>query len=452
MDDVMVTSSALYVTLGADATPAMNETYGVPVGLPSDATEAQVAYARRLWQQWCDAMPSNPEDGSGDVEDFWEMAARLDAALHAGAPRVLVADVVHYETTNADGSDDDGSDVDWLTIQLEPGKLGIPELGPLRNLNGLGPVVRDVTLGQQPTDMVPTRPAREVESTVVEYPGTDPNTVVHYGPITRHAALWGTVGTQADNYPYTETFRRFSGRRVTVAGFNVPAPHAEVADVLATWAGDGVAAAVVKTVTAKHGIWRVPCSLDATVCRREFVNRADWMPIKFEGDPYAFLVQEHISMEFEYRFFVVDGRLVTGAGCVEEFTPLYADHTHSEVVFSSLMRQHRAYNLDAIEGDLLTTDPTPDDSEGESAMRMVKSKVTDEPDLLKLYVSFAERVVAAAVREDVFPRAYTMDVAWNPDRGEPVVIEFNGMTNSGLYASKPTCVTRALMTPKGSHV
>lgn len=54
------------------------------------------------------------------------------------------------------------------------------------------------------------------------------------------------------------------------------------------------------------------------------INRAFddfWIVYRYTGIADAFLVQSHVQMEFEHRFFIVDGVPVTGAARIAEALP-----------------------------------------------------------------------------------------------------------------------------------
>jgi hypothetical protein len=75
------------------ATPMIDEATELPMGLPANPTEEQLAYARRLHEQRRQIMPADEEDGHGDAEGHWEPqhgSTRRCAALHSGADRLLL--------------------------------------------------------------------------------------------------------------------------------------------------------------------------------------------------------------------------------------------------------------------------------------------------------------------------------------------------------------------------
>ena len=111
-------------------------------------------------------------------------------------------------------------------------------------------------------------------------------------------------------------------------------------------------------------------------------------------------------MEFETRFFVVDGVPVTGAGCVESHTPLDCEDRFDP-------------KMERIRGDGL---------------------IVSRADVMADHLAFAE--VVAAEFAAVGVRHFTLDVAAGVDG--PLVVELNSLLNSGLYASQPAAVIAAL--------
>ncbi len=118
-------------------------------------------------------------------------------------------------------------------------------------------------------------------------------------------------------------------------------------------------------------------------------------------------------MAYEYRFFAVGGRVVTGAGCIEERTPL--DHDPSDGPLDPWVRHIRGNGIQA-------------------GMDGVPQR---RPDIVDLMRPLAEEIAAEIGEPTSFDLA--LDIC-----GEPLLIEVNGLSNAGLYASDPRLVTAAL--------
>jgi hypothetical protein len=330
-----------------------------PMPEPDDVPDTDRArHLLLVWRQHMDPLSS---DGSGDREDFWEMAARLDAALSTGAARVWLAD-------------------------------------PRRDY------ATDTSTGAH-------RPVTDLYDLVAQ------GRMLHWGPLTRMTGLNRIVDTRANRYHRAGAFWDNAGRTCLLAGFR--ADGLEVGAAMSQLARAGHTEAVVKDTRPKHGLWRLPVADDDADNEEVLSEAAGWGMVHAEGLPDAFLVQEVVPMVYEYRVFIVDGRPVTGAGCIEEHTPLDAVEG---VPFSPLVRAGRVSADGAAEG---------------------VGPVLEQPRLVDRFVEFAARVAAQAEREGSMPDAYVVDVAQAPSG--PVVIEMNGVTNAGLYASDPRLVVQALV-------
>lgn len=242
---------------------------------------------RFLLEQWRRYMPHHPNDDRGDPEDFWEMAARLDAALHSGADRVYLYD----GNRKAEDRARDAATRHWVPI---------------------GVLFEQVRTGQ----------------------------TLPYGPVGEFSPLERLVDRRADRYQTTTTFTDNAGRKMILAGFR-PNTGIELADAMADLAADGYDEAIIKAVRAKHGLWRVPISPNPAVNEETLFQHLDWALIQNEGSPATYLVQQVIDMTHEYRLFIVDGHPVTGAACIEEHTPLDANPGDQ---FSPLVRARRGTN------------------------------------------------------------------------------------------------------------
>lgn len=156
----------------------------------------------------------------------------------------------------------------------------------------------------------------------------------------------------------------------------------------------------VKDTRPKKGVYIVDLSgvTDARSLSRAVLDGIEY-GLETAKVKDAYLVQEYLPMRDEYRLFVIDGRIVAGAGVVVAHTPLVNDG----VAFSPLV----------------SADPKNED--------LVRS----DPDLVAAYLAFAEPVVAR-LRDEVPQMVdYSLDVAMT-DRGI-VSVEINPGLNFGLY-------------------
>ncbi|MFE6966984.1 ATP-grasp domain-containing protein [Agromyces sp. NPDC057679] len=295
--------------------------------------------------------PAFATPGAGDYEDFFEDATRLDAAIAAA-----------------------GLENVWLHRRGEAKNLATGE-------------VKKPGAGWQPWGV---QSSNSLNMAVIT-PGFHPL----------------QVELDVDRYPHWNVFQQNAGRRLHLAGVGLEGAGFEMVDAIRDLVADG-GKIVVKTVQSKKGIWFNEISGPDDAQR--FVDDAI-MDIAFHmlGAPRAFLVQQHVTMEYEYRLFVVDGQVVTGAGAIEEHTPIDATCRP----FNNAVRKNRALH----------------------------SPIEDRPDIVDELVYFGQHIAdEIKAGPGVNLTRYVLDVAIGENG--PLIVEFNSMLNSGLYASDPTAVAR----------
>lgn len=215
----------------------------------------------------------------------------------------------------------------------------------------------------------------------------------------------------SDRFLMHPLLKRYGGRRYQRVTFDTERQRPDsAAHWLAHLAEQGVERGVLKAAQHKGGIWFLDLDPDPDVMTRRIQDTLDWAVVRLDGTEKALLAQEWIPMRHEYRLFVVDGVPVTGAGCIEEYTPLDHDPTRGE--FDARTRRVR-------------NDPD--------------SPVEDRPDLAQDYRLFAQRVCDGQ-------GTFVLDLATHADTGKTIVVELNALPNSGLYASDVDALMRALIT------
>lgn len=214
----------------------------------------------------------------------------------------------------------------------------------------------------------------------------------------------------SDRFLMHPLLKRYGGRRYQRVTFDTERQRPDsAAHWLAHLAEQGVERGVPKAAQTKGGIWFLDLDPDPDVMTRRIWDALDWAVVRLDGTEKALLAQEWIPMTHEYRLFVVDGVPVTGAGCIEEYTPL--DHDSTQGAFDTRTRYDRTGG-------------------GEVASR---------PDLARKYVEFAARVCHDQ-------GTFVLDLATRADTGKTIVVELNALPNSGLYASDVDALMRALIT------
>lgn len=132
------------------------------------------------------------------------------------------------------------------------------------------------------------------------------------------------------------------------------------------------------------------------------------------------LISEAVVFEDEYRFFVVNGELVSGAPLVLRHTPLNA----------------AGEKFDSRHVGKFDSDHTG------------ITRVRQDPDLTAQYVAFAEETLKALRSENPEWKHFVLDIGTivKPDgTREPALVETNGITNAGYFANDPVAVTKALL-------
>lgn len=217
----------------------------------------------------------------------------------------------------------------------------------------------------------------------------------------------------AANYASSETFLRHAGRPMVVCGADVEGDGGIEAALRKVVEATGTGDLFIKTIQkdwatrfsvdpeSDRGLWSQLCRADDEI--EEEGGRGyglSWIPVQHEGTKRHLVVQGRIRPTFEYRIMVIDGRPVTGSGCIEVFTP--AENT---AIFDPQMEEIRS------NGD-----------------------VVSRPDLVERYLAFAETFCAEFARENGEGLDYSLDVCIDANTGKVVPIELNPPLNVGAYA------------------
>jgi hypothetical protein len=180
----------------------------------------------------------------------------------------------------------------------------------------------------------------------------------------------------------------------------------------------GVQRGIVKVAAAKNGIWAIELDSDPEVIRQRLSREMDWTYVRLEGPSRTVIAQDVLDLQYEYRLFIVDGKVVSGAGCIEEFTPL--DRPAGSGPFDLRVRKYRGHMVN----DFTVA-------------------IEERPNVVERLLTFGREIAhehGGTVVIDV-----AIDAAAG-EQGAPVVLELNRLSNSGLYASDPWAVARALTT------
>lgn len=334
---------------GTSSPRALLEFYSqYPAPMPELLVHENQELLNRYLTSWSTYLGPLNHSEDADFEHFVETAARFDSALHAFGPEDCV--LVNSQTPSV------------VTItDLRTGAI-LPDHG-------------------QDEDFV-------------------------WGPV---ASKWGSSHglptDPADAYWKIPAFKEFAGRELALAGFCTEDGH-DIVDVLGELFDQGVRDFVVKGTASKTMLERFilsskPTSLFGSGIPEEVYGGA----MHREGRAEVFLVQEAICMLDEYRLFMVGPNPVTGAGCIEEFTPL--------------------------DGIGETFDPRV------SGLRSHAEVRTDPARVAELVAFGRELGASLFAQAPDLGTTWVLDVAMNPETGTPIVIELNPSRNAGLYASRP---------------
>lgn len=291
-------------------------------------------------------------DDHADIEDFWEDLARTAAAIRAA--RELGTDFIDCSSQSAKNT--------WTAGQM-----------PFR----LGPVF------------------------VAEEASHNPDTLIDHPIVNKHG-----------------------GRFMRLAGYTDEpgelAADDDVVQIAHSRARAGVERVVIKMADSKKGIFTL--DLHPTITEQEISEQLlgdddfGWVFIRLAGREKTMLIQDWIPMACEYRLFVVDGQIITAAGCIEEFMP-YSRLTVDQDTDLRLRRNR-----------------------GNSVIGGQASDLVEDPETVDALLAFG-----AGVAEE-FDGTIVIDVARNAETDELIVVELNTLPNAGLYASNIDTLYLALAT------
>lgn len=223
-------------------------------------------------------------------------------------------------------------------------------------------------------------------------------------------------------------FRANAGRWMAMCGYSdIPgelAPHEDLVTLVLRRARAGVDRVVLKFAGRKAGVVTIGLHPEMTAedVESALMDSDDgWTFVRIAGKKNTILLQDQIPMRYEYRLFVVDGKVVSGAGCIEEFTPY--SRTEPASPFDDRMRYVRG----DIAGNKNSTEP---------------SVVTHEPELLDRYLDVGQDLAYQ------YKGTVVIDLALDVSTNRVVVVELNTLPNAGLYAADPDAIAMALATAR----
>lgn len=219
----------------------------------------------------------------------------------------------------------------------------------------------------------------------------------------------------ANGYASSETFVLHAGRQIALCGIRENSADRVDLDLyehLSCLVKRGAQEVFIKVNRQKYMVTRIrlPKSPDQDAIKTALVQQdagLAYATVHLEGQNNAFIVQDYVLINFEYRVIVVNHVPVAGAGCVENFTPLDNQHTW--------------------------------DAQVEKIRNCGKVEVV--PELIERYRAFAEIFTREHRAERPACGNYTLDLGLKD--GEVIVIELNARQNYGVYAMKFEAVLAA---------
>ena len=218
----------------------------------------------------------------------------------------------------------------------------------------------------------------------------------------------------AGDYATSATFQRFAGRPTALANGDVEGPKGIEAALRQVVDDSNSGELFIKTVqkawaapftvdpNSDRGLWAQLCTKDLAAEEQGEGYGLSYIPVQYEGSTNSvLLIQGRIKPTYEYRVFVVDGQPVTGAGCIEAFTP-----AENKELFDPQMERIRN-----------------------------KSAVEDQADLRNRYLRFARQFITQFAIERGDGLDYSLDLCVDEATGEICVLELNPPLNLGRYAS-----------------
>lgn len=236
------------------------------------------------------------------------------------------------------------------------------------------------------------------------------------------------------SYASSPSFQKYSNRYAKVLGFPAEEETYENMEIIINENGSFIKteetsnvpkltsehdnAYVLKDSRTKHGLYKinlegVPNTDEGFInyMRKYFLlTENDWAILNLFRTLPSHLVQEFKQMKYEYRFFVYNGVLISGAGCVEEHTPLV-----NTKQFNTLMEAYRS-----------------------------ESVIGDSPQIVERYIEVAKQIVSLTNATEPNVKNYSLDLCLYED-DTIGMIERNPFSNSGLYAQDLESIVKAVL-------
>lgn len=239
------------------------------------------------------------------------------------------------------------------------------------------------------------------------------------GPV---CGMWGETVDRVFEFPDRYAFKsyvvRFLGRESCVVDSVSGQGFEGLVDLSKRYAELFVKNALDKDATGVVS----SCFLDETVDDREtalfrFVcSNGDLEAWSYRLPKYLFF-QETVTLEYETRFFVVGGKIVSASGRVIDFVPDTLSH-----------RDPFAYADWAVQYQSVANDG---------------QDVVTNPYYGKLF-DLVEQIIRSIEDNENSAPTCAIDVAWCETKNQAALVEINGISNAGLYGGDAITIYKAL--------
>lgn len=250
--------------------------------------------------------------------------------------------------------------------------------------------------------------------------------------LTDHDIVWPQQDDHINHYAQLDAFARHAGRRIQLADMpgdpaNGRSPMALKGALCSMALEEAMVAHGARDVFVKQ-VWpakslptlrfAISNTTTASQARRMFLDEVGFHFARYEGDKACLLVQDDVEMFCETRFMVINGKVATGAACIEEHTPI--DCGAWDRAFDPIWEMKRGGTI---------RDERPFMERKKTAFDMW---------------AFAQNVANDITAECPDFKSYSLDVAIGDD-GQFLVIELNPASNCGLYATNTAILLQAIL-------
>ena len=251
----------------------------------------------------------------------------------------------------------------------------------------------------------------------------------------------GLHGDSAAEWYYDMLNEELLKRKTTICGYGIKnkSPYADLIEVVVSQYLKGQRDWFLKDTNTRNNtlILHLNDGLNKEEARRHAEVKTTQNFAHLEGLHDTIFLQEYKEASYEYRFFVFEGNLVSGAGCISDNTPL-----RGYILDSCGEPFYPKYNTRAQRKSDYYTKNRLVTNEGPYAFADI-SRILKEH-----YIPLAQKTIDHLRTLPYAPRSYTLDVAFDEKTGEAFVIGIDSLNNSRLYANNPLYLVEGIRVVK----